>query len=443
MKPTPCLLLVLLFRVVAPLSITAQHTDSLQKITQISADTFSHISSPAVKECPQKAIGELLRKKTESPPGPKKFMALIVPNISSNPSNGVILGLGGALGWIMGPKENTRASAAPFTLAATSKKQIIGFVKSNVYTKENKFFLQGDWRFYIYSQPTYGLGTNSPDSGDIPNSFHWEGEGGSLDSLSFPMKFNYIKFHEIVNRQVIGNFYAGIGYHLDYYYQIIDEKLYLDSTPQLLTPHYVYSKAHLFDTAHYMVSGLSLNLVYDSRDNLADPYKGIYANLNYRYNFRFLGSARESSSLWVEFRTYIGLSKKRARNLIGVWVFGDFNLSGNLPYLTLPAIGEDQRTRSGRGYTNGRYRGKNLVYGEVEWRFPISPCSQILGGVLFVNATTTDDPDQNMSLFGYIRPAVGVGLRVMVNKYFRTNINIDFAIGYHSKGIYFAGQETF
>jgi hypothetical protein len=370
-------------------------------------------------------------------------MALIVPNISSNPSNGVILGLGGALGWIMGPKENTRASAAPFTLAATSKKQIIGFVKSNVYTKENKFFLQGDWRFYIYSQPTYGLGTNSPDSGDIPNSFHWEGEGGSLDSLSFPMKFNYIKFHEIVNRQVIGNFYAGIGYHLDYYYQIIDEKLYLDSTPQLLTPHYVYSKAHLFDTAHYMVSGLSLNLVYDSRDNLADPYKGIYANLNYRYNFRFLGSARESSSLWVEFRTYIGLSKKRARNLIGVWVFGDFNLSGNLPYLTLPAIGEDQRTRSGRGYTNGRYRGKNLVYGEVEWRFPISPCSQILGGVLFVNATTTDDPDQNMSLFGYIRPAVGVGLRVMVNKYFRTNINIDFAIGYHSKGIYFAGQETF
>ena len=31
----------------------------------------------------------------------------------------------------------------------------------------------------------------------------------------------------------------------------------------------------------------------------------------------------------------------------------------------------------------------------------------------------------------------------MVNKYFRTNINLDYAIGKKSKGFYFSGQETF
>ena len=64
-------------------------------------------------------------------------------------------------------------------------------------------------------------------------------------------------------------------------------------------------------------------------------------------------------------------------------------------------------------------------------------------GVLFANATTTDHPARNVTLFQCIQPAVGLGIHVMVNKYFRTNINLDFAIGSKSSGFYFSGQETF
>ncbi|MEI7527102.1 MAG: hypothetical protein WCJ95_22320, partial [Mariniphaga sp.] len=195
-----------------------------QQTVSQSADS---LKTNPVNECKQGAIGDLFRKKEKVPKPPKKFMALILPNISSNPSNGFLLGVGGTFGWYMGPRENTRVSSAPFTVAVTSKKQLITFIKSNVYSKGNKFFLQGDWRFYIYSQPTYGLGTNSPDTTNLPTNFHWEGEGGSLDSAAFPMKFNYVKFSEIVNRKIVENFYAGIGYHFDYYYAINDEKLNL------------------------------------------------------------------------------------------------------------------------------------------------------------------------------------------------------------------------
>jgi hypothetical protein len=118
-------------------------------------------------------------------------------------------------------------------------------------------------------------------------------------------------------------------------------------------------------------------------------------------------------------------------------------ISGKLPYLTMPYLGEDQRARSGRAYTNGRYRGEHIVYGEVEYRFPIWPCSHIIGGVLFVNAVTTSNNARGVPLFGYIQPGVGIGLRIMVNKYFRTNINLDYAIGRKSQGFYFSGQETF
>lgn len=425
----------------------AREADPAGILEDIVSDTLKQDSSISHKECPQKDLGDLVHglfnKKDKPRKPPRKFMALVLPNISSNPSNGFVLGVGGTFNWYMGPHELTLVSAAPFNVALTSRKQLISFVKPNIYTKNNTWFLQGDWRFYLYSQPTYGLGTNAPDSGNLPDGFHWEGEGGSLESVSFPMKYNFLRAHEIVNRKIRSNLYAGIGYHLDYYYKIQDVNLHLDSNPPLLTPHYTYSEKYGYNPEAYMLSGLSTNLVYDSRDNQANPYKGFYANINYRYNFTFLGSDQTCSELWLEFRTYLKLSKQTPRHMIGFWVFGDFNLTGHMPYLTLPYLGGDQRARSGRGYINGRFRGRNLIYGEVEWRFPILPCSKILGGVVFINATTTDNPNQNINLFSYIKPAAGFGLRIMINKHFRTNINLDFAIGSKSQGFYFSGQETF
>jgi hypothetical protein len=445
MKDNRSNLLMTLILSLTMVSTYAAYPAILTSNMMLPGDTLAKQEDPAKKDCQQGALGDLFRKKGKAPKPPKKFSALVLPNISSNPSNGFLLGVGGAFGWYMGPKENTKVSSAPFTVAYTSKQQLITFVKTNIYSKGNAFFLQGDWRFYIYSQPTYGLGTNAPETGSVPSNISWMGEGTGDDSLSFPMKFNYVKFQEIINKRIVGDLYAGIGYHLDYYYTIKDENYSpaTDSTSELSTPHSVYSGKYNFNPTQYTLSGFSANVLYDTRDNQISPYKGIYANINYRYNFKFMGSNQDESSLWLEFRTYLGLSKKTPRHLIGFWVFGDFIMSGHLPYLTLPALGEDQRARSGRGYTNGRFRGDNIVYGEVEYRFPIWPCSHIIGGVLFVNATTTSNADRNIALFQYVRPAVGVGIRIMVNKYFRTNINLDYAIGMNSKGFYFSGQETF
>ncbi len=174
-----------------------------------------------------------------------------------------------------------------------------------------------------------------------------------------------------------------------------------------------------------------------------NAYKGYYARINYRNNPTFLGSNQNSSSLWLEFRTYVPLSKKTPRHLIAFWAYGNFLLTGDQPYLTLMALGEDQKARSGRAYVAGRYRGEDLVYGEVEYRFPIIPCGKILGGVVFVNMTTASNRTRNVNLFEYVRPGVGFGFRFMINKHFRTNINLDFGFGNHSQGFYFSGTETF
>ena len=114
-----------------------------------------------------------------------------------------------------------------------------------------------------------------------------------------------------------------------------------------------------------------------------------------------------------------------------------------MPYLDLPALGYDQRGRAGRGYTQGRYRGKSLVYSEAEYRFPVSKCGGILGGVLFVNATAADRPDGSTKLFEYVAPGYGLGLRIMVDKKSRTNLQVDVGFGKRSSGFYLGATETF
>jgi outer membrane protein assembly factor BamA len=370
-------------------------------------------------------------------------MILALPNVSYNPANGFTAGATGSAGFYIGPRETTRVSSIGFNLAVTSKRQLIATIKSNLYTPDNGFFLQGDWRFLIYNAATWGLGTNAPDSIESNNIFVWQGaEIGEIED-GYPMSYNYLKLHEILNYEIGNNKYVGLGYHLDRFARIRDHKLQLETRPYELTPHYLYSMLHGFDSAAYVLSGLSLNLVYDSRDNQINAYEGHYAHLSYRINPPFLGSSQASSSLWMEFRTYQSLSKSVPRHLLAFWFFGNFLVSGQQPYLTLMALGEDQRARSGRGYIAGRYRGEDLIYAEMEYRFPITPCTKILGGVLFLNATTASSRSGGVSLFQYVRPGMGFGLRLMLNKYFRTNINIDFAFGRKSNGLYFSGAETF
>ncbi len=192
------------------------------------------------------------------------------------------------------------------------------------------------------------------------------------------------------------------------------------------------------------MSGFSLEVLLDSRDNTIRPTKGFLANIAFRPNFTFLGSSKNSLMLSTEFRTYIGLSKRRPDHLIGFWYLGQFTEKGTVPYLGLPALCWDMYNRAGRGYIQGSIRGVNSVYVETEYRFPISPYSGILSGVAFVNATTASSDDGERKLFQYIDPAAGFGLRIMFSRHTLSNLCIDFGFGADgTKGIFFNLNETF
>jgi len=117
--------------------------------------------------------------------------------------------------------------------------------------------------------------------------------------------------------------------------------------------------------------------------------------------------------------------------------------------MDLPAVGWDQFGRSGRAYTQGRFRGIDVVYGEVEYRFPLQKKKETFGGVIFANGTTASNRNDfaevdDIKLFEYIDYAYGAGLRIMIDKKSRANLSIDYAIGkYGSQGFYLGINEVF
>jgi hypothetical protein len=125
-------------------------------------------------------------------------------------------------------------------------------------------------------------------------------------------------------------------------------------------------------------------------------------------------------------------------------------VTGQLPYLGLPAIGWDARNRSGRGYVQGRFRGTAEAYAEAEYRFRITE-NGLLGGVVFANVQTFSTApvsylgyfNQGENLFQNLRPAGGIGLRFMMNRQSRTNITLDFTVAEKTFGLYFGAGEAF
>lgn len=394
--------------------------------------------------CVQRDLSDLIRSAMNKPlkvKEEKMGSLLLLPIIGSNPATGFMFGVGGQYAFRM--PESVRYSLISGSAQATTKNQYIFMLKNSIYSRKQRIFYSGDWRYLIYTQSTYGLGTNSPEGGILHYQYNIGGLETSSDSLTQPMKFNFARLHQSMGFKVREDIYLGFGYQYDGYGKIKDEKLRLNPGDTLITSHYAYNTHYGFNTDHYFSSAINLSIIVDTRDNMINAQKGYFASIGWRGASKLTGNRSTSNIFQFEWRSFHGVSKRNPAHLVTFWLLGNFSPEGDFPYLILPATAYDQRGRSARGYTQGRYRGNNLVYGEAEYRFPISACGGVLGGVLFLNATTATNTAQNLTLFESIKPGYGVGLRVMVDKQSRTNLAIDIGMGDKSSGFYLAASETF
>lgn len=384
-------------------------------------------------------IGSLLRNKKHSADTAvveKRSNWLILPSAQFNQSVGFAAGVVTSGVKTFGNAGTTSLSiingAAYLSASGLSTFEL----RHNIYTADNQWNLQGKWEAGKTVAVDNGLGTGSKSQSDGNFTF------GNLvfddNSTAFPISYSYFKFSERVYRKVSAYFYAGAGLSFNMYDNIAEP-----GTQDITNSHnYRYSLKNKFSPGHYASNGVLFNFEYNSRDQPNRPYKGIFADVVLKANETALGSQHSADQLKVEFRKYWSLSQKNPETVLAFWHWSSFLLNGTLPYLDLPGTGSDAYGRAGRAYVIGRFKGLSFVYDETEFRFPLTE-NKLLSAVTFVNAETGDN-QRNVRLFKFWEPGAGAGLRLLFNKFTRSNICIDYGRGnYGANGLFLGLNEVF
>ena len=328
-----------------------------------------------------------------------------VPAAGYSLATGVAALLAGNATFRTVPDARTSTIVTSFTY--TIRNQIILPVLGNIWTKDNKYNIVTDWRYVKFPSYTYGLG------------------GYTTISEGYLINYSAIRLHSTVLRKIRPFMYVGIGYNMDYFYNI-DE---LNPPVGKITDFERYEISRIVNKTEF-ASGITFNFLYDDRKNTLNPEKGNFFNVVYRTNITSLGNHFSWRSLVVDARKYIPFPAN-SENVLAFWTYDWFTITGQPPYLMMPNTGGDPYSNTGRGYILGRFRGNNMLYAEGEYRFNITN-NGLIGGVVFGNAESFTE--QTSGRFETIAPGWGAGLRLKMDKFSRTNVALDYGFGLKGSG---------
>ncbi len=332
----------------------------------------------------------------------KKNQFAIVPVLGYTLQTGLVFDFSSNLVYRRGDKDSTNLSTWVGGISYTEKDQLLFYLQSTAWSKNNKWNFTTDCRFYKYPQNTYGLGGNTKPSDAIL------------------VKYNFFRLYETAFKKVKENIYLGVGYMLDMHWKITQDRTIL----QPITDFERYGYKTESNS-----SGVCLNFLYDTRDNPVNAYKGFYSNILFRYNSTLFASDNEWTALIIDVRKYIQLDKKHT--VLAFWSYDWFTPSGKAPYLDLPSTAWDPFNNLGRGYIQSRFRSPNLLYLESELRFNLTR-NNLLGAAIFANAQSYSE--WGTTKFEKVLPGIGAGLRLKFNKHSRTNLAVDYAFGLNGSG---------
>lgn len=163
------------------------------------------------------------------------------------------------------------------------------------------------------------------------------------------------------------------------------------------------------------INGISVNTIYDTRDDLFNPHVGTYGALGISH--AGLGGAFNFNKYTAEVRHYIPLADRHTIALRG-W-YGTVS-GGNIPGSEFFYAGGVDTLR---GYQQNRFVGTNFIVMNAEYRFPLGNIKFLNGAVFgdIGNAWFPGVTDSSLKIDG------GIGLRIVFPSLGLGVIRVDYA----------------
>lgn len=315
------------------------------------------------------------------------------------------LGIGTAVVGMYRPDPND-------TVSQNSTLTLSGYFSSTgafgVTLQNYAFFAEDDWRFFLN-----GALSNTP-------TYFW-GQGftaGDNDSQKQQYTAQVLDLRPTLYRRLDPNVYFGVGWTLNAQHAgEIDDN----------DPPNIQQTA---DGASILSSGGSVELSWDDRDFVPNPRRGQYASVRYTRFTPQTGSDTRFDQYQLHYSRYHSLDD----NNVLAWELDGAFTQGDVPWSMMPLLGSNQRMR---GYYEGRYRDKNVVSGQLEYRRKLD----WRHGVVAWLGAGTMGPSFHALDDGRWLPSAGIGYRFEFKP--RVNVRLDYGIGKGSNGFYFQVGEAF
>lgn len=346
----------------------------------------------------EKTGTEALKKKC-------KKRVIAAPIIFYTPETRLAFGAAGSLVFrLAGCDKETRPSAISSVFIYTQEKQFQAQLNTKLYLKNNDYRLELEVKADKYPNKFYGIGGNTLEENE-------ELYTSKSTNLFFSLQ-----------KRLAKGFNAGILFHLNRWDIVETEAAGL------------LSSGLITGSSEGTMSGVGVLVNRDTRDSLYFPVKGDFFTLEARFYPKFLGSTFGFNTFTIDLRKYFPVFSDHVvafQSLLKVQ-------GGDVPFLHLARMGGQYTMR---GYYDGRFRDKNLLVFQAEYRMPIFWRFGVvgfagLGNVAPKFSQLTSSLDQMKSSYGF-------GIRFLFDKKEKIWLRFDLAFGEGVSGFYFSIFEAF
>lgn len=337
-------------------------------------------------------------------PGQPSFR--IYPTIAYAPETDLEIGLS-SIYLFQAKKDSTnRISELNAFTFFTLQKQYGIWLDNAIYGDKDKWFILGRTRFQRFPLLYYGIGPHTKE--DHP---------AIIDATYF-----------IFRQRVLGKIAPNIFVGPEFDYQKLsdtDVEHHIDDRIKEL-PEGSNGSSNI---------GIGAAVVYDNRHNVLNVRKGYFAEIGLLNYSKKRGSTYNFTGINTDLRTYQPINK---RDVLAFHVTGNF-FTGNVPFNQMALMGGETMMR---GYYYGRYRDKNMVAAQAEYRMLPFSFSKRIGAALFAG-TAVVAPSMKSFQFNNLKVAAGAGLRYLLFPKKDIYIRLDVGLTKEGPGFYFFTGEAF
>jgi hypothetical protein len=330
---------------------------------------------------------------------------LVYPTIGYAPETSWEFGLSSL--YVYYAKEDTtnRLSEINAFTFLTLENQYGVWLNHNLFSHKNKWIFPGRIRYQNFPMLFHGIGPDTPSK------------------YIALVNTRQMQIKERALRQILPNFYTGL--EMDFQ-RLSSVRFVPAASSEIELPTGSNGSTNL---------AFGWGVMYDSRHNVLNVRKGLFSELALLRYDKAWGSDYSFTSVISDNRFY---KKINEHDVLAAQVLGQFNI-GEVPFNQLALLGGESINR---GYYLGRFRDKNQLAAQVEYRMLPLPFAARWGAAIFGSGGTVFNDFSKLN-FKHIVWSGGGGVRFLIFPKKDIYTRLDVAFTNEGPGFYFFIGEAF